>query len=196
MQLLFVGDGFRDEVVLPKIVRKAAPQAQSDKPDKFRAWTTGLRLHRGSGYQRKLRLAIQIARDNELDGVVAVVDRDRANRGERLAKLTKGRELDRANLAVNPLPVAIGEANPHAEAWLLDDLNSVRQVLSLDSTVSVPKCKDPKETLHQLISQHAENETEIDILSRIAEALDPQRCRHAKETGLEGFLEDVRAELC
>jgi len=195
MQLLFVADGPRDEVVLPHLVQKVVQQAMQAK---FRSWTS-IRLNRGSGYQRKLRYATRLARESGLDGVVAVVDRDRANKGERLAKLREGRELDRAKLAAKQLPVVIGEANPHTEAWLLDDANAVRETLNLDQTVAVPsvrKCKDPKEELHQLITPRASGETELDVLSQIAGALDPQRCQHAKETGLEGFLKDVRAELC
>jgi hypothetical protein len=119
MHLLFVADGERDHAVLPPLIERVL---DCKVQPTFFAWKSDdLRLNRGRGYQRKLELALRKARDANLEGVVATIDADAARPKERLSELRAGREKDRQNTLLTPLPAALGEAVPHVEAWLLDD---------------------------------------------------------------------------
>ncbi|MCH7885708.1 MAG: hypothetical protein IIC01_10715, partial [Planctomycetes bacterium] len=119
MRLLFVGDGDRDAATVPHLVEGILGLEITDE---FRSWKK-LRLQPKStprglrGYTPKLMYAVRAARSRGLDGVVATVDRDAEEPRSRLAKLQEGRDLDRREDPA--LPTALGEANPHGEAWLL-----------------------------------------------------------------------------
>ena len=115
IKLFFVGDGPRDEAVVPHLVAKilALDALQSG----FSPWAS---LHKKSkGYARKLRFAIRQARDQNALGLVATVDSDESGRSGRLNQLRDGRDEDRQSAP--PFPTSLGEAIPHLEAWLLDD---------------------------------------------------------------------------
>lgn len=132
--------------------------------------------------------------------MVATVDQDRAPARERLGELVKGRAEARERPDLVAFPAAVGEARPHGEAWLLDDPVAVRDGLYLPGQVQVPavsKVKDPKSALADLdaLVDHPPGEAPIDRLARIARALDPTRCRHAKDTGFADFVADLRSEL-
>ena len=194
MRLLFVADGPLDGVTVPRLVERILQVA-------VEAETVGwARLHQrgsGSGYGRKLRFAIRQARDGHQEGVVATVDVDRERRGRRLQELRTARAEDRAT---SPhLAVALGEAYPELEAWLLDDPAAVRQAMGLEKNQPVPtvrKAKDPKDTLEHLLSQSPRSsERPLHVWPNIAQLLEPPRCRHAKETGFADFQDDVRSEL-
>lgn len=193
IRLLFVGDGERDSATVPHFVEtildtKIAPTT--------RIWA---RLHgpAGPGYTRKLLYALRVARDLDVPGLVATVDSDRERKGERLKTLQDGRAADRERHP--PMPAALGEALPHAEAWLLDDAIAVRTGMALPEDVKVPsvgRTRHPKNALHDLLAKSSRAEDRpIDVWADITTHLDPARCQYAKKTGFHAFVDDVRSEL-
>lgn len=193
MHLLFVADGPRDKAAIPKLVERILNTAIESV---FQEWK-GIRLHRGGGYKRRLLFVIGQARDQELDGVVATVDSDRDAPKKRLKELCLGRDEDRKNATVSPLPTAVGEAVPHLEAWLLDDPVSVRNALGLPRDSDIPDVAqgDPKTALNRLIDESESSDRPTQLLSAIACELDSERCNHSSDTGFKDFVHDVRAEL-
>lgn len=197
MNLLFVGDGPRDARTTPALVERILGRSVGRGGAKH--WLD-IQV-RGTGYDRKLVFAMRSAIDDGLDGVVATLDRDRAPTGSRLAGLKEGRARERTD-PMSPaafLPTAVGEAAPHAEAWLLDDVVAVREGLSLDGNVEVPNVRrerSPKETLDALHRASPRSpDSPLDVLEAVARAVVPDRCVHAKDTGFEAFAVDVKAEL-
>lgn len=193
MHLLFVADGPRDEATIPRLVERILSTSIESS---FRPWK-GVRLNQGSGYRRKLRFVLAQARDQELDGVVATVDSDRDATKKRLKELCLGRDEDRQNPSVSPMPTAVGEAVPHLEAWLLDDPVSVRNALGLSKDNDIPNVAqgDPKTALNRLIDESESSDRPAQLLSAIACGLDCDRCNHSSDTGFKDFVYDVRAEL-
>ncbi|MCW8141553.1 MAG: hypothetical protein KIT58_21835, partial [Planctomycetota bacterium] len=192
--IMVVSDGPRDAAMLPPLVSTilgAEVQAVAS-----RAWSSVV-LRRGGGYDRKLRFVLREALDQGARGVVATVDRDRAPRRSRLADLVAGRDAERQDprSPVAQLPTALGEADPHAEAWLLDDPKAVRAALGLDGRAEVPNVRrsSPKDALDALFA--GSDERPLDLLAAVAREVDPGRCAHARETGLEAFCAEVRREL-
>jgi len=202
--LFFVGDGARDEATVPPLVRTIL---QIDFSTLFQPWA---RLHaaerrgrpgrRLRGYGRKLLYAIRAARVAQADGLVATVDRDKAP-GGRLGRLREARAADRQQAP--SLPTALGEAKPHAEAWLLDDPVAVREALELPGNAPIPSVRQsrhPKDTLHRLWERSprieaGRDEPEIGVLRDIARRVDSTRCAHGRETGFQAFVTEVRREL-
>ena len=192
IRLLFVGDGERDAAMNPHLVRtitgiRVEPTA--------RPWA---RLNAaGRGYECKLLFAIRDARDRQLDGVVATVDQDKSRGRDRLRELVAARAKDREYAA--PLPTAVGVANPHAEAWLLDDPVAVRTALGLGTGVQIPNvrtARNPKSDLNGLQSMSERRDEPVrTVLADIARSVDPRRCQHARETGFAAFVDDVRSEI-
>jgi hypothetical protein len=192
MYLLFVGDGERDAVTVPRLVERIV---EVPVREEARPWA---RLHgAGKGYGRKLAFAMRQAKDLGTSGLVAVVDADRDPKRGRLRALREARDAERQ--VAPPFPTAIGEAVPHGEAWLLDDAVAVRQALQLADDMDVPtvrKTKDPKGVLDGLWKQSRRaRESALLLLADVARLVDPSRCRHVAETGYQAFAEDVRNEL-
>lgn len=192
IRLLFVGDGERDAVTNPHLVKVITG---ADVEGDHRAWKE-LRLA-GGGNGRKLKFAIRQARDAKMDGVVACVDQDKSPAGERLRDLVNARKEDREKEVV--LPTALGCANPHAEAWLLDDAVAVRAVLQLDNMIAIPTIRrvdSPKEELHRLqVQSPRAGDLRRAILGEIAQALVPKRCQHVKQTGFAAFVDEIKHEI-
>lgn len=193
MRLLFVADGPRDHATIPEIVRRIL---NSGVEVAFREWKQ-IPLTRGGGYKRRLQFVLLQARDQELDGVVATVDSDRDKPKHRLSTLRAAREQDRQSLRVSPIPVALGEAVPHLEAWLLDDPKAIRTVLKFSGNRHVANVlqSDPKASLNELICESERTDELLIILKEIAVAVDVSRCSHAGDTGLDEFVQDLRIEL-
>jgi len=192
IRLMFVGDGDRDAAMNPPLVQTLL---QAEIEATSGAWA---RLHKGGrGYDRKLLFAIRQARDEGLQGVVATVDQDKSRGRDRLRDMRAARTRDRETAA--PLPAALGCANPHAEAWLLDDEMAVRTVLKLDARIAIPnvrKAQYPKDELTGLHTQSPRAGTPIRaILVEIARNIDPARCPHRNETGFAQFVDEVRDEI-
>jgi len=193
IHLYFVGDGPRDEATLPCLVERLLGYKVSPSfPER-----PHVRLNGSGGYRGQIRFAIRAARDADAGGIVVFVDADKDRRGRKFRELRAGRDDYLASAP--PFPTALGEADPHAEAWLLDDQVAVRQVLGLSPDVGIStirQTKSPKATLQLLIDQ-SEIKTDdlLAILAAIAREVDPSRCRHAKETGFKKFADEVRHEL-
>jgi len=193
MHLLFVADGPRDEVTIPRLVETIL---NTKVEVSFLAWK-GVRLNRGSGYKRKLRFVLAKARDQELDGLVATVDCDKSPPGERQKLLREARDDDRKKIEITQMPAALGEAIPHAEAWLLDDEKAIREVLQIagDQDISPVNRKNPKDALNNLMMESGRQETSMNLLQEIAANVDRGRCNHASETGFDAFVQEVQKEL-
>lgn len=195
IRVYFIGDGERDAATVPHLVINIL-QIEIDPTT-----THWPRLHSGgAGYPKKLRFAMKQAIDAGADGLVAVVDRDKAEKRSRLGELQSGRQAWRANPTMPPLPAALGEASPHGDVWLLADPVAIRQALDLSDDVeikSVRKTKEPKATLNELIKgSKYRSETDIKIvLADIARLVDHRRCAHLEETGFGDFVRDVRIEF-
>ena len=192
IRLLFVGDGERDAATNPHLVT-VITGAQIDPTT--RPWA---RLNEaGKGYDRKLLFAILQARQDDLDGVVAAVDRDTSRGRDRLRELQAARTKDREKNA--PLPTAVGVANPHAEVWLLDDPVAVRTALRLPADVLIPtvrQVQSPKSEIGRLHRTSPRSDEPIRaMLIEIAQALSIDRCQHGHETGFSHFVDDVRDEI-
>ena len=191
MKVLLVADGPRDEASLPPVLAVILNRRVDCE---FESWA---RIHRsgsGRGYDRKLQFSVGQARSRGLNGLVAVVDRDKDRAGDRAKELRSTRESDRRNGLF--FPTALGVAAPHVDVWLLDDPVAVREGLGLDPTtevINVRKAQDPKAELDRLI--HDSELKHLDALSAIANGLQPSRCVHAKETGFESFSEDCCREF-
>lgn len=192
IRLLFVGDGERDAASNPRLVERitgARVEASTA------AWP---HLHAaGSGYDRKLGFAIRNARAQGLEGVVATVDQDKSHGRERLRSMEQARARDRQRFPA--LRTALGCADPHAEAWLLDDAVAVQTILRLDPHVKIPnvrRVRSPKDELTGLHTRSPRAHEPIRaILIEIAQALDAARCLHAGETGFAHFVDEVRHEI-
>lgn len=194
-KVLCIGDGDRESVSLPELVRKLL---SIEVDTEFQAWH---RLHDtgGRGYRRKLKYAVIVsARSSRSDAVVAVVDRDTDQNDGKLRELRETRNEIKLS-EEGHVQVAIGEAIPHFEVWLLDDPVAVRLSLALERSHSITdsrNCSSPKSELDKLISQseiscHPVSET----LGQIARQLDIGRCIHADTNGLRDFAEDCKREL-
>lgn len=189
MLIRIVGDGDRDESILPHIVRGILNRPVESQ---FQVWP---RLHRGS-YERKLRFAVLEAKEDRAEGLVAVVDADRDGK-TRLASLRTSRTHQRH--AAESLPIAVGMADPHLEVWLLDDSLAVRDGLTLPATQRIPNVRDvevPKDVLTSMI--HASPMSargDRECLGSIASRVLISRCAHAGETGLGSFEKDVKSEF-
>lgn len=192
IRLFFVGDGRRDAVTVPTLVKKLLGREIAEES---RPWA---RLHEaGKGYSRKLLYAIRRAKDGRNAGVVAVVDQDRELRGKRLEALKQARMADREKYGA--FPVAVGEACPHGEAWLPDDAAAVRKALRLAPDVSVPsvaKTRSPKLELERLQANSPRAaENHLAVWADIADWIEPTRYAHPDKSGFTAFAQDVRNEL-
>ncbi len=190
IRILFVGDGERDAVTVPRLVETIIGASLDAET---RHWA---RLHAPKQYGRKLRYSFLQAKDLAVSGLVATVDRDKDRSGERLSKLRNAREEERARGSV--LPVALGEAAPHGEAWLLDDPVAVRLALNLPPDAEIPsptRVKSPKEELHRLLETSERGERPLEVFPDIARRVDLSRCNHTLKTGFAEFVKDVRQEI-
>lgn len=191
-RLLFVGDGERDRVTVPRLVEGVLAQRFDEM---FRPWA---RLHQGGkGYQRKLRFAVLAARGEHAEGMVVTLDSDKAKKGSRLAQLQRARnELVEKG---KDLPMALGEATPHGEAWLLDDAVAVQRGLGLSSETPVPNpasVSSAKHALEELMDESPRRaEGFLMVWAAIAREVRLNRCRDAQATGYESFVGEVRRHI-
>lgn len=169
IRLLFVGDGERDAATNPHLVTLITG---TEVESTTIPWP---RLNEaGRGYDHKLLFAIRSARRDGLEGVIATIDQDKSPGRDRFRALQAGRTRDRETAA--PLPTALGCADPHAEAWLLDDEVAVCQVLQLDPAAipNVRKVASPKNELTGLHTRSARAQEPIrTILIEIAQRSTP-----------------------
>lgn len=180
-RLSYIGDGHRDRAMVPPLVESVIG---AHEVADFTAWRE-IRLNRG--YERKLLYALRRAEGMGVDGVVATVDRDRDPQPRRPA-LVDGREGA-------SVPAVVGEAVPHGEAWLIDDLEALREILSLSPEAKASPGRNPKAELDALIDAVGRAHERLDVLGELARAVRLERCRGAAKSGLAAFLDDVRCQL-
>jgi hypothetical protein len=191
--LLFIGDGERDEVTIPRLAEKVLGCPIRGK---FHRW---VRFHkpRENRARSRLQFAYLQAQDAKAVGIIAVVDTDKDPQRVRLRDLRKERDVERA--VGPPFPTALGEAVPHGEAWLLDDPVAVRRALALAAEHHIPtirQAKRPKDVLEELLRKSERADVSPgEVWADIAGLVDLPRCCHARETGFHQFVEDVRHEL-
>ena len=201
--LLIVGDGPRDGFSLPPLIANGLGRAITHR---FQDWhyvtirdgarvRTGSRMQGGKTVRRKLLFLLQTVLADGFDGLVIVADRDTAARRDRLREMTDWRAAARAEPEYHAVPIALGEANRHVEAWLLDDAQTVQEVCRLAAGAKVPAadCRQPKATVDGLL--FAAGFGLEDGLAALAAGVVPDRCRRAGDTGLKQFLSDLRNEF-
>ncbi len=186
--IAYVADGERDHRMLPPLV---ATVVGAHREGGFTAWKDvqlqggAFGTSRTSGYGRKLRLVLMRAEGNGCD-LVAMVDRDRS--GGRLEELSAARDAAGGRVAC-----AVGEAVPHGEAWLVDDLEPLRRVLGLDAQAPRPDLRDPKSAFDGLVTEAGVDR--LDAFAAVAAAVEPGRCLRARETGFADFVADLREQF-
>lgn len=190
ISLSIIGDGPLDEAMLPPIIGNIL---EVEVNSRFDAWKS-LRVH--GGYPGKLKYAIRRIIANGGDqGLVAVVDQDKDQKGDRIDQLKRARE-DSRSLGV---PTAVGRAIPHGEAWLLDDPEAVKTGLGLPAGARVPSPRrvgSPKYALTGLYQKNTRGlSTRKDAWRLIALEIQPNRCRTPSRTGYAEFVEDLTQEL-
>jgi len=185
--LHFVGDGQRDEAMVPLFVEAILGQPIRAE---FRPWS---RLHgAGRGYDKKLLYAVLQAKDENACGLIATIDADKDGK-QRIDPLRAGRESHRQKYP--EIAIAVGCADPNHEAWLMDDQEAVRAALSIPHDQSIPKSKRPKEDLDKLIDEWMQGRDRIDLLKDITRQVRMERCHRRAETGYQAFVDDVRSEF-
>lgn len=181
-----VGDGPRDKAT----VQLLAERILGIRIDAtFKAWSA----FRAGPCERRLKLAARAALDAGVPRLIATVDTDKDSFGEKLRRLRQTRTQDPTCSSL--VQIALGEAVPHAEAWLLDDQVAVRDALRLPSGTEIPSTKnekDPKQALEGLrrIGDRG-GEPILEVLADIARRLDPARCTRAQHTGFHSFHEEL-----
>ena len=186
----FVGEGPRDEQSMPALVGSLTPT-------RFQATFSKWTKYRVNSHGKKLRLALQLAREANADGLIASTDQDTAGP----AKLHEFREARAADRHDNPpLPTVLAVPSPHFEAWLLDDKVAVQEVYGVptERVPNVDEVDNPKAELSALFRScelSAADQTEFEILELISSRLDPTRCQHTQSTGLRAFLRDLKDEF-
>jgi hypothetical protein len=183
-----VGDGPRDGVTVPPLIETVLGiRVQA----LFRAWSD----IRTGGYERKLKFAVRTAIDAGVSALVATVDTDKDRQRDKLHRLRNARTADPHCGSL--VEVALGEATPHAEAWLLDDEVAVRAGLNLPSRIKIPtprQVESPKEALEDLRRDSDRSHDPIlEVLIDIARQVQPSRCMRAKETGFHALQEELRS---
>lgn len=191
MKIHLYVDGPRDEAAIPPILGTLLGEEVEVDQSSPRAWS---RLNQAKGYRAKVRFALTKARNAGVDALVAVCDADR--QPKRIEELKAGREEHRARNV--PFPAALGQANPHGEAWLLDDPTAIRQAWRLHPKTAIPTVRNcgnnPKKAIEELFGKTGRHDP-TEALGEIAANLDPKRCPHADRTGFGEFVQEVLTEL-
>jgi hypothetical protein len=190
IKILFVLDGPRDSITVPRFVENILGVKVEVETTQ---WAVLRQKGDKRGYHRQLRFAIVQAQDAQAVALVAVVDRDKAGRQERMKELKSARDIQLI------FPVALGQAEPHGEAWLLDDPVAVKRGLKLPGSLEIPtvkKVNSPKEEIEQLRKGSDLSEAPImEVLRAIMLHIDHTRFIHPDLTGFEAFEKDVRHHL-
>jgi hypothetical protein len=197
MKVVLFGEGNTDVTTVPKEHRGALDVllsrilGEGDKECKV-VGDRLPRLQRGSGYPRKVDLAIAKAHANGAEGVAIVLDRDGAT--SRLKLLDKGRTeaRDKTNAPHAALAwrTAIGVAVEMLEAWLIADTKALSKIVNATGAQQNPESiRDPKGQLNQLLEDAAWELAAA--YEAIAEAADTgeieQRC-----PAFRAFAQEVR----
>ncbi len=202
LRILFAGDGTLERVALPVFVRrileKAARHSISVFPE-FHAWSS-LHLHfpgevgRNAGLPKKVEFLARNAADFGAVAVVVVVDGDDWP-AERRSALRRGRDLAHERGA--HVPIALGVAVPHGEAWLVGDRSAVLDALGDSAEEPAPwPDGDPKQQIEALLARGAaDGPSRLEMHGRVAETADLRRIETASSNGFAEFRSDVRQNL-
>lgn len=194
IRLRFLGDGPLDEATVPHLVRNVVNAHLGREVHfvpRFAPWAR-LHIH---GYEKKVAFAIRQAEDAGESGLIATVDRDRSPRRSRLKALREGRGAARARRHL--LPVALGEANPHAEAWLLADQTAVQQALGLAPGTPIGASgRSPKDELQALLQSSSRcQEPRAVVWADVAVRARPDVIEAVRDIGFSSFADELRREL-
>ncbi len=183
MRIRYVADGDRDHWMLPALVQTIIGAHDEGG---FLRWRD-IQLQGGlkGGLGRKLQLVVRAA-EQENEAVVATVDRD-ATHGERLRELQQHR-------GDPSIPVALGEANPHGEAWLVDDIEPLRTHLGLGAEEQGADRRNPKKWLDGLVARADRGSASV-VYPRLAADVRLKRCTQAKRTGFRAFVTDLEDQF-
>jgi hypothetical protein len=191
-----IGDGPRDHVTVPRLVGRMLGVTFRTREVQ---WARLRQVSGRSGYRRQLLFAIAQALDAGAAALLAVVDRDKDDKRTKLAELTTARDEARGNANLAILPVALGEAVPHGDAFLLDDPVAVRRGLRMGGDTSIPNvrhAKSPKDEIDRLRRESERaHDSILEVLEEIAGLIEPNRYAHPRETGFHRLAEDVRHEF-
>jgi len=153
------------------------------------------RLQRGSGYPRKVDLAIGQAQAKGADAVAVVVDRD--GHAHRLALLREGREAAQqqagAPHAALAWRTAVGVAVEMLEAWLIADTAALAELGHVPGAMPYPESiPNPKQRLTALLDEvAADAATAYDRIAHAANISEiERRCPAFRE-----FAREVRSLL-
>ncbi|MBI3819173.1 MAG: hypothetical protein HY286_10815 [Planctomycetes bacterium] len=194
-------DGERDAKALPHIIHnilESKPECRSITSFSPRHWKD-LRFHnrdkkaRLQGYAKKLQYIIDENHNGIGRAIVAVVDRDRDADGARVRELRSTRTD--ARLQAIRVPLAIGEAIPHGEAWLLPDRHVVAGVFEVDPAEVNIKAKSPKDELQRLGEKKITKEKFSDRLETLAKKVRVHVIADRSDNGFAEFAEDIKKEL-
>ena len=189
-KVILIVDGGRDVWMLPAIVANHLKVLVDYNTLTWRS--SRLRTNK-KGFGRKLKLAVRIAEDEEKDGLIAFVDHDRSPTPRRV-ELDSARQEERDS-GHGQWPIALGEAIPHGEAWLLDAHDAVQTVLSLGADAKIPNAKkDAKQRLDSLIDAHWGGKRQ-EAFEQMAQLVNVATTRNARATGLKSFIDDLFREF-
>lgn len=216
MKVLFVGEGNNDigrsfggielqkaTGVVPTLCRLMRPHIDDDSVAV--SWKQ-IRLHCRTkalpGYDRKLKLAVELAIENGCTGTIAVVDED--NKPQRRSVLSEARNAIASDEETKLHRVAIGVAVKSLEAWTLADHEAIASVIGC-----APECdgyrpaqvehlyqesdkplKRPKDLLKRVLELgHLEDSTDIRV--DIAKQSNIETLKRHCPTGFKPFAEEV-----
>lgn len=147
------------------------------------------RLNRGSGFDRKVRMAIE-KYDGKADALAIVIDRDGPENAVRLELLRAGRDGSARSFARKTV---VGVAVEMMEAWLLADSRALATVLSTAGAQPDPETvRDPKSELTRLA--RLVDKRPGDCIDEIARKADLQRvCDRCRS--FEEFVKEVKHRL-
>ena len=190
ISIRLVAEGFRDEAIMRALI----PQIIGHKV--FILFKSLKEYHLdGMSLKKKYRfIATSMKVNREFFGI-GLFDRDKNKRREGIREVKEA--LENVEGFNSLFHFAFGEADPHLEAWLLDDPVAIREALGLPPAVQIPSVdsvNDPKEEIEKLRKQGPEDVLEAEIckiLEAIAGKLTPKRCTRAKQTGFAQFQKEV-----
>jgi len=148
----------------------------------------------------KIRKALVLADALGLDGVVAIIDRERTNQPDRAGRMREGRKAYRQREGDDGPACAVGAACRCIETWLLADGQARKDVLG-DKTRAPfsgkPEQRPDPDTLKRYIKDHCD-ERNLDRTStyeNLARSARPAELKKQCPTSYQPFADDVANEI-
>ena len=146
IQVTFVGDGERDAATVPHLASSILGIPIEAKCVHWARLNSA-----GTGYPRKLRFAIVQSIDAEAEGLVAVVDRDKAKERSRLRELQAERSTIVMPGGTSPSPSAKRPLMATHGYWMTPPrFEKPLKSTTTAAITSVRRTKDPKTNLNEL----------------------------------------------